>query len=181
MNKLEKILLSASLLGIFPMGLLIPLYAIFVERIGGDILDAGISYGLFSISSGLFVFFVTRRKFFHKHLRRMVVIGYVLVLMGQAGYFFVHSPVDLFLIQIVIGIANGILDPAWDGLYSAEKSELHATTVWSTWASGQRIVIGLGAITGAFIIATYSFTILFSIMLVLNFLAVLVSLKLLRG
>ena len=50
MKRDPKILLKASLLGFFALGLLTPIYAIFVQNIGGDILDAGIAYALFSIS-----------------------------------------------------------------------------------------------------------------------------------
>lgn len=180
MRHLDKILLTASFIGLFPVGFLMPLYAVLVKQIGGDILDAGIAFGLFSISSGLFVFLITRTRFFVSRLRQMVVLGYVLVLIGEAGYFFVSSPLHLFIVQITIGIAVGLLDPSWDSLFSADKSESQAIYTWSFWSAGERIITGVGAILGAAIVGYYSFEVLFALMFVCNLLSVLVSLKLLR-
>lgn len=179
MTRLNRILLAASFFGLFPVGLLLPIYAVFVRNIGGDILDAGIAYGLFSISSGVFVLLMTKTDLFKKHLRQMVVIGYLMVAIGQAGYFFIGTPTQLFLTQVIIGIATGILDPSWDSLYSVEKTEVDAIRAWSLWSGGQRMITGLGAVFGAIVVAAYSFTLLFCVMLVFNILAVLVSLRLL--
>jgi MFS family permease len=178
MTRLDKTLLSASFIALFPAGFLLPLYAVFVKNIGGDILDAGIAYGLFSISGGLFVLFITRTKFFTTRLRYMVVLGYLLLTIGEAGYFFVNTPLQLFMIQIIIGIAAGILDPSWDSLFSTNKSEIQAVRSWSFWSAGERIIMGLGAIVGAGIVGLYSFNVLFGLMLVCNIVAVLISLRL---
>jgi sugar phosphate permease len=179
MTRLSKTLLTASFLGLFPAGLLLPIYALYVAGIGGDMLDAGIAYGLFALCSGVFILLVSSTRFFRNNLRLMVVIGFVLVAIGQAGYFFIATPLHLFIAQIIIGIAEGILDPAWDSLFSTDKSQSEATHLWSRWSAGRHIVTGLGAIAGAMIVTAYSFTLLFSIMLVCNLLAVFVSLRLL--
>ncbi len=178
MTRLSRTLLVASLLGLFPTGLLLPIYAIFVKNIGGDILDAGIAYGLFSISSGVFVLVVTKTHFFKTHLRGMVVLGYTLVTLGQLGYFLVETPLHLFITQVIIGIATGLLDPSWDSLFSFGKNEADAVRSWSLWSGGQRIVTGFGAMAGAFVVGAYSFTLLFGIMFVFNLLAVFISLRL---
>ena len=179
MSRLDRILLTASLLGLLPTGLILPFYAIFVKNIGGDLLDVGIAFGLFSISSGILVLAVTKTNLFKMHLRQMAIIGYALVAIGQATYFFIDTPLQLFLTQILIGIATGILDPAWDSLYSIHKDEERAVHSWSLWSAGQRITTGTGAILGAFIIGYYSFTVLFAGMLLCNLLAFGVSLRLL--
>lgn len=168
-------LLTASLLALFPTGLLLPVYAVFVKNVGGDVLDAGIAYGLFSITAGVFVFFVAKMSLFKYQLRRMVVIGYTLLALGELSYFFITTPSQLFMAQIVVGIAAGILDPSWDSLYSMSKSESEALHSWSLWSSGQRIVTGFGAIVGTVVIGYYSFSVLFSLMLVANLLAAGVS------
>jgi MFS family permease len=76
MTRTARILLAASFLALFPLGLLGPIYAIFVKDIGGDVLEAGASFAIFSILSGIFIFLLGRWKFFQKHLNTFVVIGY---------------------------------------------------------------------------------------------------------
>jgi hypothetical protein len=47
MEKVAKILLAAESVWAFGSGLLLPIFAIFSERVGGDILDAGVAAAIF--------------------------------------------------------------------------------------------------------------------------------------
>lgn len=179
-KKEALILLRASFLAIFAMSLFGPLYAIFVQEIGGDILDVGIAYAVFSVATGLFILIFGTSKFFSDNVRLMVVLGYVLWTMGYAGYFFVRSPIHLFFVQIILGIAGGILEPSWDSVYAAELREAEASYHWSLWSGGQSLITGAAAIIGSFIVANYSFRLLFLIMSAFNLLSVIVSLGVLR-
>lgn len=179
-KKEALILLRASFLAIFAMGLFGPIYAIFVQEIGGDILDAGLAYAIFSIATGLFVLIFGTSKFFSENIRLMVVLGYVLWTVGYAGYFFVQSPTHLFLVQIILGVAGGILEPSWDSVYAAELREAEASYHWSLWSGGQSLITGAAAIIGSFIVANYSFRLLFLIMIAFNLFSVIVSLGVLK-
>lgn len=181
MTQTTKILLWASLMALIPFGLFGPIYAIFVKNIGGDVLEAGVAFGIFSILSGVFIFLLGHWKFFKKHLAIFVVTGYSLLTLGELGYLLVDSTFKLFIVQIILGIAGGILEPSWDGLYSANLSQEKAMQVWSTWASGRDLVTGIGAIAGSIIVAAYSFTLLFIVMAVFNIMAVFTSLRLLKN
>ncbi len=64
MSQTNRILLITSYIGFLTVGLFGPLYAIFVKKIGGDVLEAGVAYGLFSIVSGAFIFTAGRTNFF---------------------------------------------------------------------------------------------------------------------
>jgi uncharacterized membrane protein len=62
MNRILKTLLFADSFSILALGMFGPIYAIFVERIGGYILDAGGAYAAFAIASGVFIFLISRRE-----------------------------------------------------------------------------------------------------------------------
>ena len=51
-----KLLLEADGFVLFGFGLLAPIYAIFVEKIGGDVLDAGIAYAIYLFVLGIFIY-----------------------------------------------------------------------------------------------------------------------------
>ncbi len=180
MTKTAKILTFASFLGHISIGLLGPIYAIFVRQIGGDVLEAGFAYGIFSLISGLFIFLVGRSDFFKKRLRQMAVFGYVLFTLGNGGYLLIQNPFQLFIVQIILGIAGGILEPSWDGLFSANLTEERAAHFWATWASVQNIAIGIGALAGGIIVALYSFAFLFITMLIINVIMTIVSFSILK-
>jgi hypothetical protein len=179
MTRINKILLTASFLALFPLGLIGPIYAIFVKKIGGDILEAGISYGFFLLTSGIFIITIGNSTFFKNHLRQMVFLGYLILTIGEAGYLLVQNPMHLFIVQVVIGIAGGILEPSWDGLFSAKLDEKKAASSWAIWAGGRDIISGIGAFTGAILVVAYSFQLMFIVMLVFNLMATAVSFKLL--
>jgi hypothetical protein len=164
MKRILKTLLAVSFILTFGESLFGPIYAIFVKNIGGDILDAGFAFALFSIASGIFVFTLGRSHFFTAHLRKMVFYGALIITIGTFGYLFVSTPLELFVVQIIIGFGNGFLEPSWDGLFSTDLNERAATSFWSLWAGGKDILIGLASILGAAIVAVSSFSVLFWIM-----------------
>lgn len=180
MKRVNKILLLASFLALLPTGLLGPIYAIFVKNIGGDVMEAGVAYGIFAITSGVFILTLGKSRFFRSHLREMVFLGYLLLAIGNAGYLLVKSPIHLFVVQIIVGLAGGILEPSWDGLFSANLTEERATSFWSLWAGGRDIITGIGAILGGILVAMFSFKLLFIVMAIFNVAATFASIQLLK-
>ena len=175
------ILLKASVMANLALGLFAPIYAVFVQQIGGGILDIGIALALFYVVTGLFVIFFGTSKFFAKHVRTMVVIGYALLTLGFIGYIFIKIPIHLFIVQIVLGIADGILEPSWDSVYSAKLSEKQESKQWSIWAGSIHIVLGVAAIAGGLIVTHGSFKILFVIMAVLGAISAVIASQLLKN
>ena len=80
-----------------------------------------------------------------------------------------------------MGIAGGILEPSWDGLFSANLSEERAAHFWATWAGMQNIATGIGAIAGGALVAAYSFKLLFLVILVLNIIATAIAFRVLKA
>lgn len=180
MSRANRILILATFFGFIGVGLFGPIYAIFVKQIGGDVLEAGMAYALFSIISGIFIFLIGSRDFFKKHLRGWVVAGYFLYTAGNAGYLLVGNPMQLFAVQIILGIAGGILEPSWDGIFSANLNEETAAEFWSKWAGVRDISIGIGAIFGGILVAIYSFQVLFIVLTIVTLAAAVTSLALLK-
>jgi hypothetical protein len=178
-NKNILVLLKASFIASFSIGLLMPIYAIFVQKIGGSILDVGIAYSIFCILTGLFIIFVGRSRYFSRHIRGMVVLGYFLVSIGNFSYLLVYNPMTLFMSQIILGIANGILEPSWDSVFSAYQSIKQESRHWATWSGGANIMIGISSLIGSFIVVYFSFKILFLLMGILTFISGIIALRLL--
>ena len=58
MHKQLKLFLVADGFYALAFGMLAPIYAVFVERIGGDILEAGTAWAIFMIVSGIGLLFL---------------------------------------------------------------------------------------------------------------------------
>ena len=63
MKRELKILLLTSSLFMFAGGLFGPLYAVFVEGIGGNLLTAGSAYSVFAVAAGASIFFISKYDF----------------------------------------------------------------------------------------------------------------------
>ncbi len=180
MTQSAKILLITFMFASFAGELFGPIYAIFVKQIGGDLLEAGAAYAVFMIVSGIFIFTVGRSKFFLSRLRPMVVVGYGLLTLGDLGYLLVDTPLKLFIVQIIFGIAGGILEPSWDAIYAAGLDEIKAASHWSLWAGLRNLVAGAAAFAGGVIVTAYSFNTLFIIMAIFNLIALTIIFKILK-
>ena len=181
MQKALKILLMASGLSILAGGLFGPIYAIFVEQIGGDILTAGTAYAAFAIAAGVLIFVISRWEDHVKYKEKFVVLGYALGCFGFLGYLLIQDPLDLFAVQIIFGISVAIGTPAYDGLYSKHLDRGKFVSEWGLWESMNYILVGISAAVGAFLAEFFGFRFLFLVMLALSIIGFIVSTLLFTG
>ena len=168
-----RLLLAASFLGTGAESMLVPIYAPLAHRAGGSIIDAGIGLALFSIMTGAFVTTVGMTRWFHDNIRKLLVVGFLLAGIADLGYIFVANRLELFIVQSIVGIALGILNPAWDSIYSVTPED--PTRKWAVWTGGVNLVTGLAALAGTYVISHYSFNFVFIFMFLLDLVAVYCS------
>ncbi len=166
MNKSIKILLTSSFFITLAGGFFTPIYAIFVEEIGGDILTAGSAYAAFAIVSGLLIYLISMWEDRVKHQEKLLITGRILGVIGFAGYLAINNPIDLFIVQIILGISSAIGSPAFDSSYSKSLDKGKFASEWGLWESMAGIVTGVGAFVGSFIAMKFGFYTLFYIMFI---------------
>jgi MFS family permease len=169
-----RLLLKISFLVTFAESMLVPMYVVFAERVGGSLLDAGIAYALFSIATGLVVGVVGTRDVFVRHTRRFLIAGFLGSFVCDIVYIFVANKWQLFGVEIVAGLASGVIEPAWDSLFSDDINEASAKH-WSIWSGGVHILGGVAALVGGAIISFASFPVLFCIMAGIDLMALLLT------
>jgi MFS family permease len=165
------LLLKISFLITFSESMLVPLYAVFTEKVGGSILDAGIAYAVFSIATGLMIGLLGTRDVFERHTRQFLIAGFLVTVACDIGYIFVQNRWQLFGVQVLAGLASGLIEPAWDALFSDGIEEASAKH-WSIWAGGTHFLGGVAAVAGGAIVWLSSFTVLFITMAAIDVAAV---------
>lgn len=149
-----------------------PIYAIYVLEIGGHILEAAVAIGLFSLVLGLSTMVFGRIEDISKDLRRkLVVLGYAIVSLSVLGYYFVRNPIDLFVLQAVMGLGTALVDPGWDALFSRNVQKGKEATEWGMYEGGKEVAIGISAIVGGVLAFTFGFKTLILIMFAFQVLA----------
>lgn len=164
MNTELKILNSASAFSVFAAGLFAPFYAVFVKEIGGSAFIAGSSYSIYAVVAGLLIFASSKLEDKAVDTQKLVVISYMLSTVAFFGYLFVESPLQMFAVQGVVGLATAVRSPAFDEVYTENLDEGRYAYEWGIWESMYWIVSGISAIIAGYIIQSFSFELLFLIM-----------------
>src|SRR3989344_4904125 len=150
------VLISGAMLG--------PIYAIFVDIVGGDLMDASIAGGIFALVAGLTVLLSGKFSDHVTEPRYIVSLGYAIIGAGFLLYIFVNSVWFLFIVQAVIGFGEAIYSPAFDALYSRHLDENKEATEWGGWEAMKYFTASGGAIIGGIIAKNFGFSPLFIIM-----------------
>ncbi len=170
LSKQARLLLRISFLVTFAESMLVPIYAAFTEEVGGSILDAGIAFAGVSIATGLVIGLLGTRPVFQRRIKLFLSLGLWTSVFCDVGYVFVTNKWQLFAVQVFAGLASGLIEPAWDSVFSDGIDEPSAKH-WSIWAGGTHLLAGLAALAGGLIVAHLSFTVLFLAMAAVDALA----------
>lgn len=150
-----------------------PIYALMVERIGGDLLDASLTFFIYSIVTSI-TLFISGKLFDHKRQgKRILILGFLLIGAGYFAYLLVDSIYKLYLVQVLIGIGTAIYSPAWDSMYSSHITKKHEGTQWATWEITNQFTAAVGALIGGVIATQWGFSPLFVVMGSICFLSAL--------
>lgn len=153
-----RILLITNSLILLAGAMLGPIQAIFVGMVGGDLMEAGIASGIFSLVAGITVLLSGRFTDKLKEPELVIVTGYLIMAAGFISYLFVNSVILLFLAQIVIGFGDAIYNPAFDALYSKHLDSKKAGSQWGMWEATNYFTAAIGAIIGGIIAKNFGFT-----------------------
>lgn len=162
MKREVQLLILAEVIFLFGSGLYGPIYAIFVGKIGGDILDAGAAYALFLISMATLEYPVG--KMMDRYGKKYFLFaGYLLATAVIFGYMFVENVMQLFILQILMGIAFAIGDPSWDAWFSDIVPKKSSGFDWAAFHMAAGYGAGFSAIIGGAVAKYLGFSTLFFI------------------
>lgn len=156
-----KILIAADAFGALALGMIGPIYAIFVEKIGGDILDVGWAYFFFTFTSGIVLYLISRWENKVAHKEKLVVIGYLLNALGCFLYLFTDTQGMLLVVQVILGVGVAVVSPTFDTIYSHFVNSEKEASEWGAWEAMGYFVAALGAVAGSMIADRFGFNALF--------------------
>ena len=164
MQRELRVLLFTSVLVNLAAGFFAPIYALFVEDIGGSLSDAGTAYSILAVITGVLIFFIGKWEDKIKHQERLVIWGRFVTFVGFLGYLWVDSVLDLYLVHVVLGVSYALTVPAFQSLYSKHLDKGKYASQWGAWNSWVWIVTGISALAGGFLAEIYGFRVLFWLM-----------------
>lgn len=179
LTKNVRLLLLGANIWYFGEGMFGPLFAVFAERVGGDILDITWAWATYLVITGLLYILVGRLLNKKKYKEEVMVVGYTVNALITFGYLFVHSPMQLFIVQAGLGVAEAIGTPAWDSLYAKSLSDDMDSYAWGLSTGMSQIYTGVAFAIGGLITNYISFEALFITMGLIQICAAFVALQVL--
>jgi hypothetical protein len=156
-NFLYKLLVTAYATSTFAEGIILPIYAIFVQEIGGDILEASGAIGIFLIVNGIATIIIHRIPWSQKNRTYLLIGGWALWVFGIASYFAVSNTLTLFIAQILVAVGNAVADPAFDAELDDRIDVQLKSYEWGIFGATQDVLNGCAAILGGIIATLFGF------------------------
>lgn len=181
MNRHIKLLLFGGSIWYFGEGMLGPLFAVFAERIGGDVLDVSWAWATYLIVAGILYIVVGKITDAHDNKELIMVFGYAINAIATFGYLFVSAPWHLFVVQAGLGLALAMASPTWSALYAKHEDHKHDGYQWGLAGGSAQIITGFAIIIGGYIVSYGSFTALFATMGVIQVVATVYQARILRS
>lgn len=165
-NPAIKMLLLTQSFVLIAGAMLGPVYALFIEELGGDLYDAGLIFATFAFFAGVTVLLTGKILDKIKNTQMIVIIGSVIMGIGFSLYIFAHSIQVLIFVEMLLGIGEAIYAPAFDMLYTKHLDSKRMGTEWSFWEALEYFTQAIGALIGGLLVGYFGFKFLFLIMAV---------------
>ena len=178
MHKQLKLFLVVDGIYALAFGMLGPIYAVFVQRIGGGILEAGTAWAIFMIVSGIGMLFMGKLQDKLSKDKHVLVAGYALRSLGFLGYYFVSNVPQMFMLQIFLGLSVVVISPATYSFYGNYVDKKKLAFQWTAWESTWFILQGIAALIGSFLASLFGFKTLFLVMFVLSLFSLVIATQL---
>lgn len=143
----------------FASGILMPIYAFFVQKIGGGILETSYAIALYSIIMGIATMLLHKTTWSQKHPLTLLCLGWFLWLVSMGMYLIIKSTGTLYVSQLINGIGDAMSGPAFNAEFSKEAADDLAGG-WALYQGVTSIFSGIASIAGGFIATIYGFDIL---------------------
>lgn len=164
-NPFYRVLVSSWALSSFSEGVILPIYAVFVQHIGGSILDAGGAMGVFLITEGVFTTLVHRGRYTARMRILLMILGWAVWLSGIVFYLFISNIWTLFIAQVLSAIGNAVADPVFDEELADHTDPSLREYEWGVWEGSKSFIDGVAAILGALVAMLLGFRVLIFLMI----------------
>lgn len=170
-NLALKALFISNSIFVFASMLLGPLYAVYVEKIGGGVLLVSISSGVFYVSTAIFLIFMARWGDRVREKELMLMASYIIRAFAFLSLIYINSPLMLVAIQVIFGLGAALGTPTFGALFAEHTDRKEEVLEHSDWALVSHLVMALGTIVGGFVVTSLGFPFLFVTIAVLCFLS----------
>jgi MFS family permease len=180
-NRLIRLLVIADLLFWSGWGFITPILALFiVERIAGaTIVTVGVASAIYWAVKAIFQMPVALYLDKHEGERddfHALVSGLILAGFAAISFVLVKTVAELYFIVFLQALAFGLYTPSWSAIFSRHLDKKNYAFDWSLDNTVIGIALGITAMVGSTLAATFGFNIIFVSASILSFASAIVLL-----
>lgn len=150
-----------------------PLYAVFVQNIGGGVQLISISAAAFYLSSAMFLWIVGKLGDRVKEKELMLAASYLIRAVGYLSFIVVSNALGLILLQVLFGLAEALGSPTFGSLFAKHLDGDMEVMEYAEWALIASLIMAVGALMGGYFVSALGFGLLFVVISALCFVAFL--------
>jgi len=157
-----------------------PLFAIFADRVGGDIFDIAWVWAVYLFTRGIVSALAGKISDHWIDKRKLVVIGFAAHALFTFGFLFVTNTLTLAVVEFGLGVATALASPTWYSLFAKYSGTNKNGSAWGMVNGWEDFFAGFGILLGGAIIVQTGFTGLFIVMGIVQTFATLYQAKMLK-
>ena len=167
-NRSLLAMLVVSALYMFAFGMFSPLYAIFVEEVGGDISVASNAWAVFMLTAGVMTFLTGRWENDAKQTVLGLAWSQFLVAGAYLMYYFTDEVAMLYGAQVLLGLGASFFWPAFHSLYGKHVDKRNQAKQWSFYDALAYLLPAAAAVVGGWLVKNYGFDTVFMVMAIMS-------------
>ncbi len=173
-NLALRSLFVANSIFVFALVLFGPLFAVYVQKMGGGVMMISIATAVSLLSTTLFLMFVARFGDRVERKEDLLVIAYLIRAIGFLAYPLVKDITWLMVLIVWLGAGEALGTPAFNVLFARHVDKKNEISEYADWHVVQNLIMALATILGGLFVSNFGFTGIFVAMSGLSFLAILV-------
>lgn len=164
MNKSLKLLLIINSFFVFAGNLIGPLYAVYIEGLGGSIAVASGTWSVMLLTTTLINFGLIRYGDKVKQHEYYLIAGFVFRALAWIGFVYAGSISAIIILQILIGIGEAVGSTGFDTIFAEHLDKSSHIKDYAVWKTIANVLAAIATMIGGLVVTYYGFAPMFSFM-----------------
>ena len=182
-NKIVRTLVLGDIMFFSAYGLINPIFAIFITNqiAGATIATAGFAATINLLVRAILQMPIARYIDRHKGEKDdfvLMIVGSTLISVVPFAYFFVSTPLHLYLAQVVLGLGGALANPGWYAIFTRHIDKNKEGTEWTLENIGVGLAAAGTAAVGGLLAQRFGFNNLFLIVGIISLLGLIIQISL---
>jgi len=169
MNNSLKLLLIINSVFVLAANMLGPLYAVYIEGLGGSITMVSGTWSVMLLSVTLANLALIKYGDRVKEHEHFLLSGFILRAIAWISFIYAHSIFHIILIQIIIGVGEAVGSTGFDAIFAEHLDRARHIRDYATWKMLSNLIAAFATMIGGLIVTQYGFNPMFYVMSAIAF------------